>query len=73
MSQSRLHSFIEAWANVLVGFLVGLISNIVVLPLFGYKVTLTDAFGMSVVFTVISIVRSYMIRRWFNSFAGVKK
>lgn len=73
MSQSRLHSFIEAWANVLVGFLVGLISNIVVLPLFGYKVTLTDAFGMSVVFTVISIVRSYTIRRWFNSFSGVKK
>ena len=73
MSQSRLHSFIEAWANVLVGFLVGLISNIVVLPLFGYKVTMTDAFGMSVVFTVISIVRSYAIRRWFNSFSGVKK
>ena len=73
MSQSRLHSFIEAWANVLVGFLVGLISNIVVLPLFGYNVTLTDAFGMSVVFTVISIVRSYAIRRWFNSFSWVKK
>jgi hypothetical protein len=73
MSQSRLHSFVEAWANVLVGFLVGLISNIVVLPMFGYKVTLTDAFGMSVVFTVISIVRSYAIRRWFNSFSRVKK
>lgn len=73
MSQSRLHSFIEAWANVLVGFLVGLISNIVVLPMFGYKVTLTDAFGMSVVFTVISIVRSYVIRRWFNSFSGRRK
>ncbi len=65
--QSRLQSLIEAWLNVLIGFGVSLTANLVVLPLFGYPVTVGDAFGIGLVFTAISIVRSYMIRRMFNS------
>ena len=65
--QSRLQSLIEAWLNVLIGFGVSLTANLVVLPLFGYPVTVGDAFGIGLVFTAISIVRSYTIRRMFNS------
>ena len=65
--QSRLQSLIEAWLNVAIGFSVSLIANLIVLPLFGYPVTVGDAFGIGLVFTAISIVRSYMIRRLFNS------
>ena len=65
--QSRLQSLIEAWLNVAIGFGVSLVANLIVLPLFGYPVTVGDAFGIGLVFTAISIVRSYIIRRLFNS------
>lgn len=65
--QSRLQSLIEAWINVAIGFSINLVANLVVLPLFGYQVTVGDAFGIGLVFTAISIVRSYLIRRMFNS------
>jgi hypothetical protein len=66
MSQSKLSSFFESCLNVAVGWLVGLVANLVVLPWFGYFVTFGDAAGISVVYTIISLVRSYAIRRWFN-------
>jgi hypothetical protein len=64
--QSRLHSFIEAWANVVIGFGINFSANLVVLPLFGFNVGAAQAFGIGVIFTVISLLRSYVIRRWFN-------
>lgn len=64
--QSRLSSFIEAWVNVAIGFGINLTANLIVLPWFGFAVTVTDALGIGVVFTVISVARSYCIRRWFN-------
>ena len=67
--QSRLGSFVEAWANVLVGFGINFAANLAVLPLFGFYVTPTDAFGIGLVFTAISLARSYVIRRWFNGLA----
>jgi hypothetical protein len=66
VSQTRLHSFVEAWANVLVGFGINFVANLLVLPLFGFHVRVVDALGIGVVFTVISIARSYVIRRCFN-------
>jgi hypothetical protein len=67
MNQTRLGSLIEACMNVAIGFGISFVANIVVLPAFGYPVTLGDAFGIGVVFTVISVARSYLIRRYFNA------
>jgi len=69
--QSKKRSFIEAVTNVLIGYLVAVISNLIVLPLFGYEVSLFDGFAIGVVFTVISLIRSYVIRRLFNRFDNV--
>lgn len=72
--QTKLQSFIEAWANVIIGFGINMAANMAanmaVLPLFGYHVSAGQAFGMGVVFTGISVVRSYFIRRWFNGFVS---
>lgn len=70
MGQTRLGSFIEAWGNVAVGFGINYAANLLVLPLFGFKVTMTAALGIGVIFTVISVVRSYVLRRVFN---GIKQ
>lgn len=67
MSQTKLGSFVESWANIAVGFTINYFANLIVLPLFGMNVTPIDAFGIGVIFTVISLVRSYVLRRWFNS------
>lgn len=66
MTQTRLGSLAEAWANIAVGFGVNFIANLVVLRWFGFHVTAGDAFGIGVIFTVISLVRTYILRRWFN-------
>lgn len=66
MSQTRLGSFAEAWANIGVGFGINYVANLAILPAFGYDVTAGDAFLIGVVFTAISLIRSYVLRRWFN-------
>ena len=64
--QSKKMSLFEALINVLVGYLVAVIANLTILPAFGYKVTFFDGFAIGLVFTLISLVRAYLIRRIFN-------
>jgi hypothetical protein len=64
--QSRLMSAVEASFNVLIGYLVSVLANILILPLFGYDVTVADSFAIGLAFTAVSLVRSYALRRWFN-------
>ena len=64
--QNRLNSFIESIANVIIGFLMNFIANIYVLPLFGFNITISQSIQIGLIFTLISIIRSYLIRRWFN-------
>jgi uncharacterized membrane protein (DUF485 family) len=67
MSQSRLSSFYEACMNIAIGFSINWVANLLILPIFGFNVTGGQAFGIGVFFTAISLVRSYVIRRWFNA------
>lgn len=64
--QSRWHSFLESAVNILVGYSIGVASQMLVFPLFGIKVTLAENLLMGLYFTVISLARSYVIRRMFN-------
>ena len=64
--QTRTQSLIEAWANVIVGFGINFSANLVILPLFGYTPSLRDNFVIGLLYTVVSLARSYVLRRWFN-------
>lgn len=64
--QTKTGSFIESCTNVAIGITIGFIANLIVLPAFGYPVTVADGFMISLVFTAISLIRSYLIRRWFT-------
>jgi cyanate permease len=66
MSQSRRHSALEAAVNVAVGYLLALATQILVFPLFDIHITFSSNLGISVVFTVLSLVRGYALRRAFN-------
>jgi hypothetical protein len=67
MSQSRIGSFIEACINVVIGFTINYCANLLIFPLFGMHISLSDNLWMGMIYTLISIVRSYAIRRWFNA------
>ena len=67
MNQTKLGSLIEAFVNIAIGFGINFAANLIVLPRFGFNVHPSEAFGIGLVFTVISIARSYIIRRWFNA------
>lgn len=67
MSQTRTGSLIEAFINVLIGFWINYIANLLIFPLFGFQISLSDNFIMGLIYTAISIGRSYIIRRWFNA------
>ena len=65
--QTKRQSAIESLTSTTIGIIIGIVLNLTILPIFGYPVSLSDSLWISVIFTVISIIRSYIIRRWFNS------
>jgi hypothetical protein len=67
MKQSRLMSLVESLANVLVGYGVAVATQMAVFPIFGLAVTVTENLLIGLIFTVVSIVRSYALRRGFEA------
>ncbi len=67
MKQSRLMSLVESLANVLVGYVVAVVTQMAVFPLFGLAVTVTENLLIGLIFTAVSIVRSYALRRGFEA------
>ena len=67
MKQSRLMSLVESLANVLVGYVVAVATQTAVFPLFGLAVTVTENLLIGLIFTAVSIVRSYALRRGFEA------
>lgn len=65
--QSRKHSVIEAIINVMVGYCIALLTQLFVFPLFGIYISLSSNMSIGIVFTIVSLVRSYILRRAFNA------
>lgn len=66
MAQTKLGSIAEAWANIAVGFTINFTANLLIFPLFGMHISPGNNFLLGLIYTVISLVRSYVLRRWFN-------
>ena len=65
MMQTRTQSLIESCANIAIGYLVALVSQWLVFPMFGIRVSVAENIQIGLWFTAISLVRSYALRRWF--------
>ncbi len=71
--QTRKGSVLEVLLNIGSGFIVAMLTwQLLAAPLYGYKVTLYDNVGLTTIFTVVSMVRTYIWRRIFNHYI-VKK
>jgi len=60
-------SLVESISNVLVGYGVAVVTQILIFPVFGLHTTLAQNLKMGAVFTVVSIARSYVLRRLFEA------
>ena len=65
--QTKRASLTESLLNVAIGYGIALLSQIIVFPWFGIHVSLSANVGIGAVFTIISIVRSFAVRRLFES------
>ena len=63
--QSRTRSLIETLINLFIGLSLSMTSYAILFPLLGLPYRVSDSVLISVWFTVLSIVRQYVIRRWF--------
>ena len=64
--QSRLMSLVEVVSNIAVGYGIAVLAQIVIFPLFGFHASLADNVLIAGLFTCISLVRSFILRRVFN-------
>ena len=72
-NDARLKSLTESFTNIAIGFPINFGANLAILPFYatGFGNTedsLSSAFQIGIWFTIISIVRSYALRRLFNKF-----
>ena len=68
--QRKTHSLIESICNIIVGYSINLLANFVIFPLWGWHITLKQNIEIGVIYTIISLLRSYCLRRLFNKVTG---
>lgn len=66
MAQSKLSSFAEACINIGIGAGVALVSQLILFPMYGIHIAFSTDIYLTLWFTVISLIRSYCIRRLMN-------
>jgi hypothetical protein len=67
--QSRLMSLVEALTNIVVGFWLAVLTQMLVFPIFGLQVTFLENLTIGGLFTGLSLIRAYVLRRMFAGFA----
>lgn len=68
MTQSRRMSLIEAITNVAVGYALAVVTQMLVFPWFGLHASIGDNLALGLVFTAVSLMRGYTLRRLFTRF-----
>ena len=64
--QSKISSAIESFINVFIGYIIALGSQIIILPMFDIHLGVGENVELAAYFSAISLVRTYVVRRWFN-------
>ena len=69
--QTRWLSFVEAVTNIVVGYGLAVLTQIIVFPVFGLDVSLSENLLLGLALTCVSLARSYTVRRVFNRISVV--
>jgi uncharacterized membrane protein YeaQ/YmgE (transglycosylase-associated protein family) len=68
VTQTKKGSAIESIVNILIGVITAFLTQVIVFPLFGIHTSTSSHIGITLIFTVVSFIRSYSVRRLFNYF-----
>lgn len=64
--QSKKSSFLESCLNILIGYIIAISAQLIIFPVFGINIPLHENLLIGAFFTIVSLIRSYFIRRLFN-------
>ena len=67
MRQSRAMSMIEAMTNVVIGYILAIVTQLVVFPVFGIEAALSEHLAIGLAFVAVSLARGYLLRRLFEA------
>lgn len=67
MNQTKLHSIIESLTQTIIGLITSIIVQLIIYPSLGIPVSFKQNLIITAVFFIVSIVRGYIVRRWFNT------
>ncbi len=65
-AQTRMASLIEAATNTVVGYVLAVVTQILVFPIYGIEAEFSAHLGIGVAFVFVSLARSYALRRLFE-------
>lgn len=64
--QTKKQSFTESLINTAIGFIISYLSTFLIFPLMGFEGSLSKNLIITIYFTIVSILRGYFLRRFFN-------
>jgi hypothetical protein len=64
-----MRSLIESFIDVGSGFILAILIQLLVFPLFDLHPSILDSMGIALIFTVVSITRSWIWRMVFKKYA----
>ena len=73
MSQSRIMSLVEAAVNVVAGYALAVALQLVLFPVYGLHPTLGQSLKIGLWFTLVSLLRTYALRRLFERQRGASQ
>ena len=63
-----MRSLIESFIDVGSGFILAILIQLLIFPLFGLYPTILDSMGIALIFTIVSITRSWIWRLVFTKY-----
>jgi len=67
MKQSKKNSIIETIAQTLIGLITSILIQLILYPLLNIPVSFNQNLIITLVFFIVSILRGYVVRRFFNN------
>ena len=64
--QTKRMSLIETFTSLIVGLVISYAMAYTVLPIWGFEANTGSATSVTFIYTIVSVIRSYVIRRSFN-------
>ncbi len=64
--QTRAASLAEAITNTVIGYVLAIMTQIIVFPVFGIAAGMKEHLGIGAAFVAVSLVRGYLLRRLFE-------